>query len=139
MTTKINMRLAVADDAIAMECLADYSGFFTIGFDIDWSDIYPHWIVAEIDGTVVGAIEVCPGKPIGRLEFLMIGPGLSHTRRAKVTMQLIYAGMATLRQGGSQLCCWTVSFEQKSYRAILEKRGAETTLQANIMYKRLDG
>ena len=51
------------------------------GFDldwIDWNDIYPFWLVALMEENIVGCIQVCLSRPIGRIELLSINPDITH-------------------------------------------------------------
>ena len=54
--TTIDVRLAQNEDGIAIAALIKEMGFAGIQ-DLDWSDIYPYWLVAEMDGEIVGAVE----------------------------------------------------------------------------------
>ena len=63
MSGKIEIGLASNEDGDGIHRLVLTSGFEIPG--LDWHDIYPHWLVAEIEGKIVGCLQVCLGKPIG--------------------------------------------------------------------------
>ena len=42
---------------------------------LDWSRVYPYWLVAEHDGIIVGCAQVLPGFPLGHFGFWGILPG----------------------------------------------------------------
>ena len=41
---------------------------------LDWSEIYPSWLVAEHKGMIIGCVQVLPGKPLGHIGFLAVVP-----------------------------------------------------------------
>ena len=113
---------------------------FEVGFvdkDIDWSNIEPYWLVAEMEGMVIGTIQVCPSRPIGRLEVLYVIPEVKNElRRIAVTM-LMMTGIQTLRENGAQLVGGLVDLENKSFEKFLETRGASTALTGKLMIWRI--
>ena len=109
-----------------------------VPIDLDWSDIYPYWLVAEKDGKVVGCLNVAASKPIGMLDFLGLDESLSSHARGKVVRELVFQGIATLKAGGSQACLSVVPFELKSYKRVLKKHfNAVVAGQGNMIMKRL--
>lgn len=104
---------------------------------VDWSDIEPYWLVAANNGELIGCLEVCPGKPIGRLELLGIDNALSHRLKAETAKALVLRGMAILRAGGSQFSSCLVPDEYKGYLKIIKRRGGVVTGKGNMIEKRL--
>ena len=136
--SKINIRLAAGpEDGAELGHLAALGGFFTAGFDLDWSDVFPHWIIAEVEGDIAGAIQVCPGKPIARLEWLLIHPRYRHRMRAQIAKALWYAGLGTLKRAGAQMASSLIEFDDPGTKAVLEHRAAVEIGQGRIMIKRL--
>lgn len=41
---------------------------------LDWSRVYPSWIVAEYKNEIIGCAQVLPGKPLGHIGFLAVTP-----------------------------------------------------------------
>lgn len=134
---KIGVRLAMNEDGNVIKGLLDTFILESQLDDVDWTDIYPYWLIAESDGYPVGCIQVCPGKPIGRLEMLAVDQSLPHPVTAKIVQALLLQGLATLRKMGSQLASGMIPFEMKQYKKILRKRGAVVIFAGNALIKRL--
>ena len=133
--SSIEIRVAENSDAAAIERLSKAGGFAVD--DLDWSDIYPYWLVAENGAGVIGCIQVSLGKPIGRLEMLNVNTDLTHRERAMTVKKLVLGGSATLKKSGAQIAMGAVPFELKSYKKLLKKRGAVVVGRANIMIRRI--
>ena len=129
------IRMATNADGPTIGRLAQENGFDVEG--LDWSDIEPYWLVAENGHGVVGAIQVAPGKPCGRLEMLAIDPKLEGFERGRVVKALLDQGYATLAVGGAQFALGLIPFELKSYKRVLKKRAAVVVASGNLMAKRL--
>ena len=145
MKNGFTIRLAQDADSERVHELVSAAGFAIEG--VDWRELYPYWLVVETrlrqgsggqDGlSIVGCLQVCPGKPIGRLELLAADKGLSHRDRANTVKLLVTSGMETLRQGGSKLASGIVPFEERAYKRLLKKRGAVVVATGNLMMARL--
>lgn len=105
---------------------------------LDWSDIYPYWIAAEINGQIVGCLNVALSKPIGRLDLLAVDGSLPPLARARVVKALIVQGLAVLKADGATATLSVVPFQLRSYRRILKKHfGAQVCGQGNMIVKGL--
>lgn len=105
---------------------------------LDWSDIYPYWIAAEINGQIVGCLNVALSKPIGRLDLLAVDGSLSALARGRVVKALIVQGFATLMADGAGACLSVVPYQLQVYKRILKKHfGAVVVGQGNMMIKGL--
>ena len=123
-------------DGARIGALARASGFALEG--VDWTaGVHPHWLVAERDGEVVGAIQIILSKPIGWLEMLSLDPELSRRQKALAVKALILSGAASLRGFGAQMAMGTVSEEMARFRRILKKRGVVDTGSGFVMAMRL--
>ena len=131
MISNISIRLATNDEGPIIKGFVAATGF--VEDYLDWSQIFPFWLVAEVEGEIVGCLQVCPSRPIGRLEFLYTVPELSHKMRSLVVWQLIVTGKEVLRHEGAQLVSAVIPFELKSYKRLLKRRGAITALSGNLM------
>ena len=131
----IEVRLAQNEDGDDIHGLVLASGFEIPG--LDWHDIYPHWLVAEMDGNLVGCIQVCLGKPIAYLEYFSFDQGLSHQSLARVLKALTHQGFIVLKNYGSQMAVCFVSFENKAFKRILKKRGGSVMQSGNLIGRRL--
>lgn len=134
---QITARIAVNEEGPYIYQLCEAMGFGGLEF-LEWRDIYPHWLVAEMNGEVVGAIEVLVGKPVGRAEFLSIRQDLHHIDRARISKLLLITAMATLIQAGSQVMMGIVPFENKQFKRMLKKRGGFICSTGNMIAIGLD-
>ena len=149
MTNRISIRLATNADGPEIGNLVWRGGFRVDG--IDWSEVEPYWLVAEVSrqpsavsrqeikngAKIVGCLQVLPGKPIGRLEFLVVDEALGHRERATIARDLGIQGYATLKLAGAQAASNLVDFKNKSLKRILKKRGARVMGSGNMFLKRL--
>jgi hypothetical protein len=104
---------------------------------LDWSRIEPYWLVADLDGEVVGCLQVCLGLPMGRLELLATDKEMPHRMRATVVRELLLQGVATLTRLGAGMATGMVSFDQKAYKKMLRRRGAVVIFSGNTYAKLL--
>lgn len=104
---------------------------------LKWDRIAPYWLVAEINGEIVGALQTCPSRPVGRLEMLSLDKRLIHAARAVTVKALAYAGMATIRGHGAEQVQMFVPEDLSDYRGILESRGAQVLDTRHMLGKRL--
>lgn len=81
----------------------------------------PYWLL-YCDPDPVGCINVCPGMPVGRLEWLVVSPDIPKRKYACAIRDLCYAGMAVLQQGGSQFAAGYVADHEMSWKRVIEKR-----------------
>lgn len=89
---------------------------------IDWSACEPDgWILAELDGEVMSAIQVCPMKPIGVVEHWVVDESLSHRERFRVLGSLAHAAFDVLDSAGCQAAACFVQFELKTMKKMLKK------------------
>ncbi len=135
MTQDIKIRLATNDEGPIIKSFVAAHGFEEDY--LDWNHIYPFWLVAVIQNVIVGCIQLCPSRPVARIEFLHTIPELSHRERSLVVWQLILTGKETLKIEGAQMISAVIPFELKSYKRILKRRGAVTALSGNLMVWRV--
>ena len=131
----IDVRLAQNKDGDDIHGLVSSSGQEISG--LDWSDIYPYWLVVEMDGRIVGCLQVCAGKPMGRLDWLAYDQGLSHQSRARVIKIMVDQGFLVLKLHGAQIVACMVDFEDKAFKRILKKRGGVVMVTGNLIVRRL--
>ena len=134
------VRLATNEEPDALRDLAASNGFNfeESGWIIDWSDVYPWWIVVEDrDDVIQGMMQVCAAKPIGRMEFMCVSVELHNRLRSIVVRALIDQGMATLRTAGCQGASGLIPFERTSYKKVAKKRGWVVICSGNNLLKRL--
>lgn len=105
--------------------------------NVSWQKIAPYWIVAEHEGEIVGCLNVCYAVPIGRLEWMSFIPGLPYKTRALSVKALMALGQIALKQTGSSAVVGNLSFEQKSFRDILQSEGCNRMMAGVTMGKSL--
>ena len=106
--------------------------------ELDWSDIYPYWLVAEREGEIVGCINVALSKPIGILDQLAVDPSLNSHVKGKVVRALILQGLGTLNAAGIFHAASMIPFELKSFKRVLKKHfGSVVVNQGNIVLTRV--
>jgi len=95
--------MAKNDDGPEVERLMAAVDFFQFdGWQIDWSDLEPNWLIGEHDGRVVGCIQVIPARPIGRVECLCVDPELGLMMRHAVTIALVNQAVGVNVMYGAQ-------------------------------------
>ena len=133
--TEINVRLAQNEDGDTIHDLLHADGLRLEG--LDWSDIYPHWLVAEMGVGIVGCIQVLLGKPVGFIEFMATAKALSHRERAGVAQALYDQSLASLKTYGAQMIAGTISFEMKAWKRVVKRRGGVVLASGNVLIKRV--
>jgi hypothetical protein len=141
----ITIRLATSADGPAIGALQESNGFAFEDFGFDWTDIGANWLVAEHEDDIIGAIQVLPAKPFGRLESFVVDPTIGKKMRAVVVRDLGFAGYATLQQAGCQASLSTVYFRQgcsedrstEDWLKAASRRGLIVFDQGHIAIKRL--
>lgn len=106
---------------------------------VRWDRVAPFWYVAEIQGVLLGAVQICIGWPVGRIELLAVLPGLSKTKRAKVVKALSYHVFAAMRLDGTELAAIMLMENGYEFGRILERWGARYAVQGKVYFYRLAG
>ena len=123
------------EDGEQIRGLVRQTGMDLADLDIDWSDIYPYWVVAEQDDLIVGAMQVSPGKPVGRMEMMCIELELGHRTRGEIVKKLIEHGEQVLKAHGCRVNASMVAFADKGFKRAMQKRGYRTVLTGNTLGK----
>jgi GNAT superfamily N-acetyltransferase len=87
---------------------------------LDWSRVWPNWLLAEHKGVICGTIQVLPGYPMGHIGCLAILP---RYRKQGIAAYLSWAAEELLRRSGVSGLTFT-SNDQKLIEA-LERHGAQ--------------
>ena len=82
----------------------------------------PYWLL-YCDPDPVGCINVNPGMPVGRLEWLTVMKELPRRKYACVIRDLCYAGMHILKSQGSQKVAGYVADHDAKWKRVIERRG----------------
>lgn len=127
----INIRIAKNKEGEIVQRLVEAGGFNCPG--MNWSDIAPYWLLASLDGLDAATIQVCPSKPIGRLEFLAIDEKIIGRKRVAVFQEIVSQACATLYRAGSQYASGLIPFDHKGYKKIIRRRGGVVTGRGNML------
>ena len=134
---RVTVRLAKNEDGPRISELLAMVGLKTEGWDIDWNDIEPWWIVAELDGVVKGAVQICPSKPIARVEFLAVDPEMNEMDRGRVISNLERQWKATVKISGAGGFAGMIPYEYDSYLNVARRRGYVSIGEGHHMVKRV--
>ena len=131
----VKVRLAQNEEAPIVAKL--FAEIFHMG---DWQPefkaIFPHWLVAEIAGEIVGTINIRISLPISSIEMLSLDSKLTHRERAVTVSMLIDSAVAICAGSGAVMVSTMIPDELVSYRKILEKKGLTEGSHGNIMFGR---
>ena len=131
----ITTRLATDEEGQAIKALM--SQFHAVEDWVDFSRVAPFWIVAEMDGKIVGCIQTLPSRPFGSLENLHILESLRKRERKKIAVQLLLDGCAVLRYHGASAATGFVPDLLIEYRDMLMKRGTRIWDRGAVMMRRV--
>jgi hypothetical protein len=99
-----------------------------------WDRVAPFWYVAEVQGVLLGAVQICIGWPVGRIELLAVRPGLSHTKTAKIVKALLYHAFGAMKLDGTQLACALVSDKENQFTKVLERWGFKFAVKGRMYF-----
>lgn len=131
MVKQVSIRMAQEGDA---EALAALTTAFLGPYTVNWLNATGDWMVAEASGKVVGCLQLCIGRPIGRLEMLCVQEDLDPRSKHAIMLELARGGMFALKQMGSQIITVFVAFESKGFKRMIKKRfGGKVTNSGNLL------
>jgi len=134
----VDVRMAKNDDGPAIKRIVDAIGAFQFAnFELDWSDIEPGWLVGEHGGRIIAAIQVLPGKPIGRIECLLVDPELGLMMRAVATRTMTDHAIAAIHMHGAQAVSSLIPSWLPSYMNISLRNGWRELDEGSIVMRRL--
>ncbi len=113
------VRFATKNDVEALESL---TAKIFAGLDLDWSTTEPQgWLVAEVDGEVLGAVQVYPMIPVGCIEHLVVNESLSPRKRFNIVAHLFRKTYDVMTTAGVQVSTSFVDFQCKTAKKLLKK------------------
>lgn len=93
-----------------------------LAYVVNWLlPLGPYWLL-YCDPNPVGCINVNPGMPVGRMEWLTVMKTVPKRQYACAIRDLCYAGMSILKSQGSQFVAGYVADHQGSWKRVIEKR-----------------
>ena len=128
------IRLAKANEGPVVEWLLLESGRHGTVDGIDWTQsIAPYWLIAEDeDGVAVGCLQVNPGKPLGRLDWMGVPAYLPRRQKALIVRDLLLTGIATCRAQGSQIVAGMIDDTLTDYQRLLVRRGGQVWFKVTV-------
>jgi len=137
MASKVIVRMALPTDA---QVLAELTAVSLGPYKVNWHDATHDWMVAELDGKVYGCVQLCLGRPIGRVEMLCVDPTLNPREKHAIMLELMRGGLFALQQTGSQVITVFGEFNNKGFKRLIKKRfGAKVTNSGNLLTTYLGG
>lgn len=127
----IIVRMAKPQDAEALAGLTQKS----FGpYKVDWTDATHDWLVAEVAGSVYGCVQLCIGRPVGRLELLCVAETLTPRDKHAIMLELARGGMYALKETDAQIIIVFVEFASKGFKRMIKKRfGGRVTNSGNLV------
>lgn len=128
------IRMARADEGPVVDWLLLQSGRHGRLEGIDWTQsIAPYWLIAEDEeGIAVGCLQVNPGKPLGRLDWLGVPAYLPRRQKALIVRDLLLTGISTCRESGSQVVAGIVDDKLIDYQRLLVRRGGQVWFKGTV-------
>lgn len=105
---------------------------------LDWSRVYPYWLVAFHGAELVGAVHFVAGLPVGRLEMLVTKEGLDTHAKSSAMRALLLHGFRGHYENGASAVVASVPFTDKKQKRVLKDRlGGEIIDSANVIIRGL--
>jgi len=107
------------------------------GWELDFSAIFPYWLVAEIAGEVVGAVNIRISIPLSSIEMLVVKDELDGDERREVVPMLIDAAMTICAAHGASGASTMVSDENAGFLKSLEQNGYVVGNRGSTVFGRI--
>lgn len=104
---------------------------------LDWTNLGGQWLVVMKADAVVGCIQVLPGKPIGRVDFMVLDDSLTQREKSEATSMLIQQVTMLLRMAGVGAMISVVPDDPDGWPVVLERRGWVPIADGMMMIRRL--
>lgn len=114
------MKIRLAIDSEAQEVLKLFPNWEQME-ESDWEKIHPYWAVAEVDGKIIAAVQLCPSLPTGRIEHLNIDKSINKITATKAAHSLIKYAEVAMMQMGCKLIAGYVEFRNKPIKRIVQR------------------
>lgn len=134
--TVIACRLAYPDEGPLVKAL--FTKYYQEPCEwLNWSNPFPHWIIAEQNGIPVGIAMLGVGNPFGWIEFLMVDHDVSQATKGRVVSAIETYAYDAMKAFGVSGVISTVSHDNNNFRKIVERRGFIPQGSGTIYLKRL--
>lgn len=92
---------------------------------LDWHNIEPYWIVAELDQRIVGCVQLVAALPMGSIGMFAMVPALTKVTKVKVTQTLLVESLKHLKRLGVQLVSARAAAEDRGFTSAIMRLGAK--------------
>jgi hypothetical protein len=107
----------------------------------DWQPsfdkVFPHWLVAEIAGEIVGTINIRISLPISSVEMLALDPSLSHVAKSTVTIMLLDTALTICASAGAEGVSSMIPTGLDSYLEVVKDHGYQIGSEGVIVFGRI--
>ena len=121
--------IRMRDITVRMRDEGDGPDFFAIAPEgwrsspLRWEDLGDNWLVAEARGHIIGFIQFLLGRPVGRLEHLIVAAQrLDAREKHNVMLALNQAGLVALQATGSFGASTFVPADQPELKRLWSKK-----------------
>jgi len=132
---KVKIRLALDETGPLIAEILKENGIDLPG--MDWSKVFPHWLIATVDDDVIGCLQVMPSKPIAYCEMLCVTEKVSFKLRAIAMLKLMQQGLATAYHGGASYVACNIDFGNDKFTNVIKKMNAQMMCGRFLFMKRL--
>jgi hypothetical protein len=133
-----DVKVRLAQDSEGEIVAGLFDDIFHMG---DWhpsfEKVFPHWLVAEIAGEIVGTINVRISLPISSIEMLAMEPGLSHVEKSTVTIMLLDTALCICGAAGAEGVSSMIPDGLDSYLEVVKDHGYEIGSEGVIVFGRI--
>jgi hypothetical protein len=132
-----DVKVRLAQDSEAEIVASLVSEIFQMGdWELPFESVYPYWLVAEIAGEIVGAINIRLSMPISSVEMLSIDPKLGMRERGSVASVLTDSAMAICAAHGAAGVSSMIPDSMGEYLKVAERRGYVVGNHGSIIFGR---
>ena len=135
-TEQLTVRWAKEGEGPEIQAILQADGWNPLN-ELDWSKCETSWFVAERDGLLLGAVQVCMGIPVARLEMLAIDPLLSQSERAIVMRDLMAHAQLAAKMFGATAVSFMIGDDMTGFQYIVTRRGAVRISTGGIFIRRI--
>jgi hypothetical protein len=128
---RVKIRLALDEAGPAIGAILEEHGVQ----GLDWSRVFPHWLIATVGDDVIGCVQVLPSRPIGYANFLHVKKSAPFKHRAIAVDKLVLAALSSIQTYGAQWACANVA--EAKFVDVLKRRNFVQVNETAQMMKRL--
>ena len=136
--SSVTIRRAGPDDGQIVKSLLTSFGYNHLD-TLNFSELTPDWLIAEVDSTPAGCVQVVLSRPLGYIHFMATSKELPHRVRAQAWKALTAQATVTLKAFGAEVGVFFVDFHRTKYKKVLKRRGYKIIGSGNMLGGWLNG